>query len=136
MRLYPPAWGLGRRRTRGDQVGGHAIPAGRTCSSPPWVIHRHPGFWPDPERFDSRPLPPEAEAARHRHAYFPFGGGPRACIGQCFSMLEAIITLVVLMRDFDVASDAARVPLAPRSRCIPRRPCPCVRARVARPLPV
>ncbi len=99
MRLYPPAWATGRRVAAGDEVGGYAIPPGSDVMVSPWVTHRHPEFWEAPERFDPERFTPEAEAARHRHAYFPFGAGPRACIGQYFSMLEAAILLAVIVRD-------------------------------------
>jgi cytochrome P450 len=65
----------------------------------PWVMHRHPAFWESPEVFD--PLRrPEREKGRHRYAWFPFGGGPRACIGQHFSMLESTIALAGLVQNF------------------------------------
>ena len=70
----------------------------------PWVTHRHPGFWDDPERFDPERFTPEREKARHRYAWFPFGGGPRACIGQHFSMLESTIALSALVRNFEFRS--------------------------------
>jgi cytochrome P450 len=88
MRLYPPAWGLGRRTAGGDSIDGYEIPPGSDVAVSAWVTHRHPGFWDEPERFDPERFTPESESQRHRHAYFPFGAGPRACIGQYFSMLE------------------------------------------------
>jgi len=114
MRLYPPAWGFGRRNSADDEVAGHLVPSGAEVIVSPWVTHRHPGFWDEPERFDPERFAPEREAARHRHAYFPFGAGPRACIGQYFSMLEATILLAVLVRDHELESLTDRVPLAPR----------------------
>lgn len=86
MRLYPAAPLIGRRSVEAAEIGGHLIPAGADVLVPPWVIHRHPDLWDDPERFI-----PEREAARHRYAWFPFGGGPRACIGQHFAMLESVL---------------------------------------------
>jgi cytochrome P450 len=65
----------------------------------PWVVHRHPQFWEEPERFDPERFTPEREKARHRYAWCPFGGGPRGCMGQHFSMLESVIALAVLVRD-------------------------------------
>jgi cytochrome P450 len=122
MRLYPPAWATGRRVAAGDEVGGYAIPPGSDVMVSPWVTHRHPEFWEAPERFDPERFTPEAEAARHRHAYFPFGAGPRACIGQYFSMLEAAILLAVIVRDHELESVADRVPLAPRITLHPAAP--------------
>jgi cytochrome P450 len=122
MRLYPPAWATGRRVAAGDEVGGYAIPPGSDVMVSPWVTHRHPEFWEAPERFDPERFTPEAEAARHRHAYFPFGAGPRACIGQYFSMLEAAILLAVIVRDHELESLGDRVPLAPRITLHPAAP--------------
>jgi cytochrome P450 len=125
MRLYPPAWGVGRRCSADDEIGGHLVPAGSDVLVSPWVTHRHPEFWDRPERFDPERFTPEREAERHRHAYFPFGAGPRACIGQYFSMLEAVIALAVIAREFDVESLTERVPLAPRITLHPAAPVPC-----------
>jgi cytochrome P450 len=122
MRLYPPAWGIGRRHAGGDEVGGCSIPPNSDVLVSPWVTHRHPGFWEEPERFDPERFTPERESERHRHAYFPFGAGPRACIGQYFSMLEAVIAVGVILRDFAVADAAAEVPLAPRITLHPAGP--------------
>ena len=122
MRLYPPAWATGRRVAAGDELGGYAIPPGAEVMVSPWVTHRHPEFWDAPERFEPERFTPEAEAARHRHAYFPFGAGPRACIGQYFSMLEATILLAVIVRDHELTSLADSVPLAPRITLHPAAP--------------
>jgi cytochrome P450 len=122
MRLYPPAWGFGRRSSATDEVGGHLVPRGADIIVSPWVTHRHPGFWDEPERFDPERFAPERESARHRHAYFPFGAGPRACIGQYFSMLEAAILLAVIVRDNELTSVARHVPLAPRITLHPAAP--------------
>jgi cytochrome P450 len=122
MRLYPPAWGVGRRLAGRDQIGGHELPAGADVIVCPWVTHRHPDFWERPDRFEPERFTPAAEAERHRHAYFPFGAGPRACIGQYFSMLEATILLAVLVRDHALESVDDRVPLVPRITLHPAAP--------------
>ena len=96
MRLYPSAPMTGRRCTTGDEIGGYAIAPGADVVVVPWVTHRHPAFWPDPERFDPDRFAPGREPA-HRYAWFPFGGGPRACIGQHFSMLESVLALAGLV---------------------------------------
>ncbi len=77
----------------------------------PWVTHRHPDLWEDPERFDPLRFTPEREAARHRYAWFPFGGGPRACIGQHFSMLESVLAAAVLLRSYELTAVDRDVPL-------------------------
>jgi cytochrome P450 len=122
MRLYPPAWAFGRRNSADDEIGGHRVPAGAEVLVSPWVTHRHPGFWDQPERFDPERFGPERESARHRHAYLPFGAGPRACIGQYFSMLEATILLAVIVRDYELTSMNGKVPLAPRITLHPAAP--------------
>ena len=125
MRLYPPAWGLGRRTVAGDRIDGCEIPPGSDVAVSAWVTHRHPAFWEEPERFDPERFAPEREAERHRHAYFPFGAGPRACIGQYFSMLEAVIALAVIAQHYELSSLTERVPLAPRITLHPAAPVPC-----------
>ncbi|MFJ9444192.1 cytochrome P450 [Kitasatospora sp. NPDC101235] len=112
MRLYPSAALGGRRAVAETVIDGYVIPAGAQVVVAPLVTHRHPEHWADPERFDPDRFLPEAEQARHRYAWFPFGGGPRACIGQHFSMLEAVLTLGVLLRDFEVEAVDRRVALA------------------------
>lgn len=113
MRLYPAAPVIGRRSVAAAEVDGHTIPAGADVIVAPWVTHRHPAYWPDPERFDPDRFTPEAEAGRPRYAWLPFGGGPRACIGQHFSMLESVIALAMMLRshafeavDTEVSVDA------------------------------
>src|ERR1044071_364390 len=85
MRLYPPAWILGRRALEEFEVGGYLVPRGALVILSPYVMHRDPRFWPDPERFDPERFTPEAKASRPQFAYFPFGGGPRRCIGEGFA---------------------------------------------------
>ena len=82
MRLYPSAPVIGRRAVAEAEIDGVRIPAGADLLVSPWVTQRHPDHWPDAERFDPSRFTPEAEAGRPRYAWFPFGGGPRACIGQ------------------------------------------------------
>jgi cytochrome P450 len=125
MRLYPPAPALGRRTAGGDVVDGFALPPGADVVLSSWVTHRHPAFWPEPERFDPERFSPEQEAGRHRHAWFPFGEGPRACIGQYFSMLEATIALAMIVRAYEIRSPDVRIPLAPRITLHPGAPVPC-----------
>ncbi len=101
LRLYPSAPLIGRSAARPDRLGDHDVPAGAQVVLAPWVTHRHPQFWDEPESFRPERFAPEVERDRHRYAWFPFGGGPRACIGQSLSLLEGVITLAVLVRDFD-----------------------------------
>ncbi|MGW7574763.1 cytochrome P450 [Streptomyces sp. NPDC054765] len=112
MRLYPAAPVVSRRAVAATEIGGFRIPAGADVVVAPWVTHRHPELWEDPERFDPRRFAPEREAERHRYAWFPFGGGPRACIGQHFSMLESVLALAVLLRAYEVEAVDKEVPVA------------------------
>jgi len=111
MRLYPPAYALGRRAESAHEIGGYAIPAGSFVVLSQFATHRHPQFWENAEAFDPARFTPEREAARHPYAYFPFGAGPRACIGSHFAMLETTIAVAVLLHRFRVESDRANVPL-------------------------
>jgi cytochrome P450 len=111
MRLYPPVYALARHAEREDEIGGHRIPPGSLLVVSQWATHRHPRFWDDPETFNPDRFTPAQEAARHRYAYFPFGGGPRACIGSHFAMQEAQIALVVLLQRYRIRAPLAPVPL-------------------------
>lgn len=112
MRLYPAAPVIGRNAVADCEIDGHLIPAGANVVVAPWVTHRHPGLWEDPERFEPDRFTPDREAERHRYAWFPFGGGPRACIGQHFSMLESVLALAVLLRAHDLEPVDHEVPLS------------------------
>ncbi|THA85312.1 cytochrome P450 [Streptomyces sp. A0592] len=111
MRLYPAAPVIGRKAVAATRIGEHAIPAGADVILAPWVTHRHPEHWPDPDRFDPDRFTPEAEAGRPRYAWFPFGGGPRACIGQHFSMLESVIALAMILRAYSFEAVDTEVPV-------------------------
>ncbi|MFE9631429.1 cytochrome P450 [Streptomyces sp. NPDC006463] len=112
MRLYPAAPVIGRKAVAATEVGGHTVPAGADVILAPWVTHRHPLYWPDPDRFDPERFTPEAEAGRPRYAWFPFGGGPRACIGQHFSMLESVIALAMILRAYEFEAVDTDVPVS------------------------
>jgi cytochrome P450 len=99
MRLYPPAWGISRLALTGDRLGPHAIPAGSIVFVVPYVVHRHPAFWTEPDAFRPERFAPAAAAGRPRFAYLPFGAGPRQCIGSQFAMIEAqLIVATVVQR--------------------------------------
>ncbi|MCA1619998.1 MAG: cytochrome P450 [Acidobacteria bacterium] len=98
MRLYPPTWRLVRRAVRDFRVGRHTVPAGSLVVVCQYAMHRDPRFWPDPERFDPERWTPEAKSARPQFAYFPFGGGPRRCLGESFAMTEGVLLLSTLAR--------------------------------------
>jgi cytochrome P450 len=100
LRLYPPAYSMGRTAVAPDVIGGVTVPKGAIISIYPYVTHRNPALWPDPERFDPERFAPDGTAGRHRFAYFPFGGGPRICIGQGFAMAEAAIVIATVAQRF------------------------------------
>ena len=95
LRLYPAAWMISRTAVEEDEIGGYRIPAGHTLFLSPYVTHRRTDLWPNPEGFDPERFAPENANGHPRFAYFPFGGGPRLCIGNNFALMEA--TLVVAM---------------------------------------
>lgn len=98
MRLYPPAWTTGREVEREVEIAGYRIPVGAQLMMSQWLVHRDARFFPDPEAFDPDRWLPERAKLLPRYAYFPFGGGPRVCIGNHFAMLEATLLLAVLMQ--------------------------------------
>jgi cytochrome P450 len=100
MRLYPPAWATNRETYADDEIGGFHVPARSSVVVSPYVTHRHPSFWSDPESFDPERFSPERSAERPEYAYFPFGGGPRGCVGRQFAMMEAQIILAMTARRF------------------------------------
>lgn len=100
MRLYPPAWIIGRENLEPEEVDGYVIPRGAEVVIPTWVIHRHPDFWEEPERFDPDRFRPEAVKERNKYAFFPFGGGPRLCIGNNFAMMEMQLILLMVIQRF------------------------------------
>ncbi|MFJ8650214.1 cytochrome P450 [Streptomyces sp. NPDC093546] len=132
MRLYPAAPVIGRRAVRATAIGGHTIPAGADVIVAPWVTHRHPLYWKDPERFDPERFTPEAEKARPRYAWFPFGGGPRACIGQHFSMLESVLALAMVLQGYELTAVDRTVPVRAAITLRPAGPARCVLTPVGR----
>ncbi len=98
MRLYPPAWVIGRRAIADYEVANYRVPKGSIVLVSQWVMHRDPRFFPDPGRFDPDRWTDEARAARPRLAYFPFGAGPRICIGEQFAWMEGVLLLATLAR--------------------------------------
>ena len=121
MRLYPPAWIIARSATGADEIGGYEIPAGSLVFVSPYVVHRHPLFWADPERFDPHRFAREPP----RGAYFPFGGGPRMCIGNAFATLEAELVLATMAQrlSFELLRDQP-LELEPSITLRPRRGLP------------
>ncbi|HXG67794.1 MAG TPA: cytochrome P450 [Blastocatellia bacterium] len=96
MRLYPPAWVIGRMALNDYQAGDYSIPARSIILMSQYVTHRDPRYYPDPLRFEPERWTPEARAARPKFAYFPFGGGPRVCIGEPFAWMEGALLIATL----------------------------------------
>jgi cytochrome P450 len=135
LRLFPPAYSLARAAADGDVVGDFDVEPGGVITLSSYVTHRHPEFWDDPERFDPERFTPEAVKERHRFAYFPFGGGPRLCIGNNFAMMEMQLVLAAIVQrfDLDLVSDH-EVGLEPLITLRPRHGVP-MRLRAVHTLP-
>lgn len=112
MRLYPPVWIIGRSPLEDVQFDGYDVPKGSLLFICPWVTHRLPELWEDPEGFDPDRFAPERQKQMHRFQYFPFSAGPRMCIGSGFAMLEMQLVLSTLLRRF-------RVDLVPGQQIVP-----------------
>lgn len=100
MRLYPPAWVIGRRNVADDTIGGYHIPAPTNLLIPVYQIHRDPDIWDEPLVFNPERFRKDKIKEKHRFAYFPFGGGPRLCIGNNFALMEMQIVVVMLVTRF------------------------------------
>ena len=102
MRLYPPAWAIVRNSLKDCEIGGYRVPAGATLVMSQWVMHRDPRYYDQPERFQpDRWLDGRAKAAP-KFAYFPFGGGPRTCIGASFAAMEAVLVLATIAQRYQI----------------------------------
>jgi len=100
LRLYPPGWVLSRRSIQADVLGGYEVPPRTDVLLPLYLLHRHPRFWKDPERFWPERFAPEHEAERPRFAYMPFAAGPRHCIGENFALYEMLMHLYKVARHY------------------------------------
>jgi cytochrome P450 len=129
MRLYPPVWYMGRVANQDDVVHGHAIPRGACVLISPWFTHRHPHFWPGPDRFDPRRFINREANSQPRYAYFPFCGGRHQCLGMHFSMLEGVQIVAQLAQHFEVRPIAGQQ--VQPDPGITLRQKPLMRARIA-----
>jgi cytochrome P450 len=100
LRLYPPVFGFGRKVIGEDVLGGYYVPANTNIWLSPYVTHRHPDFWENPEMFNPARFSPERYANLPHFAHFPFGGGPRLCIGSNFAMMEAQLILATIAQSY------------------------------------
>ena len=100
MRLYPPAWMLARTAIEDDEIAGHQIPAHSEILLLMYATQRDPGIWLDPDAYDPDRLLPERMEPIPRYSYFPFGGGPRQCIGNNFALMEAQLVIATVAQRF------------------------------------
>lgn len=96
MRLFPPAWAVSRLAEEEAMIGDWLVPRGAVVVAAQAVMHRDPRWWPEPDRFDPLRFMPEARLSRPKLAYFPFGAGPRVCIGEGFAWMEAVLIVATL----------------------------------------
>ena len=123
LRLYPSAWVIGRRSLSEDRIAGFAIPTGAAITISPFLLHRHPGFWDDPETFRPNRFLPGGARPTHRYAYIPFGAGHRYCIGSSYAHDEAAMILTALGRRYTFAS-AHTAEARPEHKFVLRAPDP------------
>lgn len=102
MRIYPPAWVIGRKTIKPDVIGKYKIPAGHNILISPYALHRDERYWPEPLKFMPERFTPEAIKNRPKNSYLPFGAGPRMCIGNNFAIMEMQVVLVMILQNFNI----------------------------------
>jgi len=114
MRLYPPAYTIGREAIEDTRIGEYDVPQGTTVFASQWVVHRDSRWYDEPEKFSPERWTDEFERTRPKYAYFPFGGGPRVCIGNTFAMIEATLLVAAIAQQyqFRLASREPAIPWA------------------------
>ncbi|PWK13934.1 cytochrome P450 [Tumebacillus permanentifrigoris] len=112
LRLYPPVWGFPRDAIADDEIGGFQIKGGSSMIVSPYVVHRHPEFWDSPMSFNPERFRSGWDKTQHRHAYIPFGHGPRQCIGMGFALQQMMLSLPMIVQQF-------RVELVPTTEVVP-----------------
>jgi cytochrome P450 len=121
LRMYPPAWMFARTPVQDDVIGGVLVPAGSMIMLSPYVTQRLPQVWKQPDRFDPDRFAPGADPNRPRYAFFPFGGGPRLCIGNNFALMEAPALLSMILHNFKIKlADGYTVKVLPAATLRPR----------------
>jgi cytochrome P450 len=113
LRLYPPAYAIGRQALADCEVGGYHVPAGTTVYVSPWVMHRDPRWFDDPQAFRPERWAGSLVKELPRFAYMPFGGGARICIGNRFAMMEAVLILATVAQRFRLERQSGR-PVQPK----------------------
>ena len=102
MRLYPPVWAITRQALQDCEIGGYPIPAGTNVFMSQWVMHRDPRYFDNPEEFNPDRWADDLAKRLPTYAYFPFGGGPRVCIGKSFALMEAVLVLATIAQKFQL----------------------------------
>ncbi|MCA9571188.1 MAG: cytochrome P450 [Myxococcales bacterium] len=121
MRLYPPAWAMGREAIAPISIRGHRIEPGQQIAVSPWILHHDPRWWIEPNAFRPERWTNGETEGLPRMAFLPFGGGPRVCIGNHFATMEAVLVLATLLRHRTVErTDAPDPRLLPAVTLRPR----------------
>lgn len=102
MRLFPPAWALGRLALEDFELGGYVVPKKSLVLMSQYVMHRDPRYFAEPLRFDPERWTPEARESRPQFSYFPFGGGPRRCIGEGFAWMEGVLLIAAIAQQWQM----------------------------------
>ena len=105
MRLYPPAWTLGRQALTDYVIDKYVIPGGSIILMSQYVMHRNPQYFPNPEDFDPDRWTKEFKSVLPRFSYFPFGGGIRGCVGEPFAWIEGILVIATIYRKWKMHHD-------------------------------
>jgi cytochrome P450 len=111
LRLYPPAWVIPRWTQAEDVVGGYRVGEGTMVVTAPWVTQRDPRWWQEPDRFLPERWMGDRQSTQHRYSWFPFGGGPRACIGRHFALQEAVLALTAIVQRYRIRPLDTNLPL-------------------------
>jgi cytochrome P450 len=110
MRCFPPAWIMGRKTIEPDVIDGYEIPAGTNVIMPIYVVHHDASIWENPDEFKPERFAIENLKEKHKYSFFPFGGGPRLCIGNNFAIQEMQVCLAMILQKFKVEVDESFVP--------------------------
>jgi len=122
LRLYPPAWGMARLAIEDHEIAGYPVPAGTGVAIAQWVVQRDPRWFDAPDEFRPERWEGDLQKRLPRFAYFPFGGGPRQCIGNMFALMEATLVLATVAQRF-------RLRMMPDSVIEPMASSSCERSR-------
>jgi cytochrome P450 len=110
LRMYPPAWIIGRESIKQDKLDDYDVPPNCTVALPIYIAHHDEAWWENPHVFLPERFSPENQKSLPRFAYFPFGGGPRLCVGSHFALMEMQIVLILMLRKFQLTNKNEIVP--------------------------